>query len=206
MKSVVFVSFAGCFLLLNACATQTPLVTVPVTVTITSETATKQLINDVRNATLTAIGKQAPNARPVTVVATLYVAYIGEADFSHNSVYAGGSAMSRGGYSAGLSATGMSVPSTGSDPAGEGYIPTVGGYDTSASSLGSGPTRGPIFWMRVSYKIKDANGRVLESKQQWQPADRSRQGLEHIFPVLFDSARVADTAAYLASRVAALSK
>jgi hypothetical protein len=206
MKHVVSFSFAVCLLLLSACATQSRMATGPVNVTITSETATKQLLNDVRNATLAAIEKQAPHARPVTVTATLYVVYEGEADFSHGTAYAGGSGMSRGSYSAGVTAAGMSVPSTGSDPRTEGSIPTVGGYDTSASSLPSGPTRGPITWMRVSYTIKDANGRVLESKQQWQPTDRPRQGLELIFPVRFDSARVADTAAFLASRVAALSQ
>jgi hypothetical protein len=62
-----------------------------------------------------------------------------------------------------------------------------------------------IWAMRLSYTIADANGRVIEAKQQWQPADRPRHPLERVFPGLYDSARVSDTATFLASRVAALS-
>ncbi|HXH41665.1 MAG TPA: hypothetical protein VNN08_23780 [Thermoanaerobaculia bacterium] len=206
MKSVIGITFLGSFLLLGACATNTPVVAKePVNVTVMSETATKQLINDIRNATLTNIEKQVPNARPVTVVATLYVVYGGEAAFRNSSVYSGGSDMSHSSYW-GVTTLGMAVPSTSATPWADGSTPIVGAYDYSGSNLISGPTRGPIAWMRVSYTIKDADGRVLESKEKWQPADRPRHAIEHIFPALYDSARVADTAAYLASRVAALSR
>lgn len=81
---------------------------------------------------------------------------------------------------------------------GGGYL--VGGRFRNSSA------RPPIGWMRVSYTIKDVNGRAIETREQWQPADRPRHPIERVFPSLYDGARVADTAAYIASRVAALSK
>jgi hypothetical protein len=242
MKSVIS---AGCFLLLNACATQTPVATAPVTVRIKSETATKQLIDDVRNATLAAIEKQAPNAQPVTVTATVFVGYgkstgpgsgnltgpIGGYERLTGPVAGNGrstnlprtvssysDASSHEGSRPGLAfgdfgpdvPRGMPVPSLSPTPWADGCVPTVGGYGMSGGGYFVGgithsSAKSPIGWMRVSYTIKDANGRVIETKEQWQPADRTRHPIERVFPSLYDSARVADTAAFIASRVAALS-
>jgi len=212
MKTAV--SLLGSLLLFSACAhAPMPMASTPVKLTVTSETASKQLISDVRNTALAMIEKQVPNARPLTVTATLDVIYSGGGGFSSGG---GGSSssMSHEGSTAGLAfgnfspdvPVRMPVAEMSPNPGMNGFTPTVG--------LGSGmsgvyyPESSPtLIWaMRLSYTITDANGRVIEAKQQWQPANRPRHPLERVFPTLYDSARVSDTAAFLASRVVALSR
>ncbi|HSY50619.1 MAG TPA: hypothetical protein VLC46_17575 [Thermoanaerobaculia bacterium] len=179
--------------------------TTPVKVTVISETATKQLVDDVRKAALTNIEKQVPNARPMTVTATLYVVYTGTTGFNHRAVYSGESGVMAYGNFGSDVATGRQVAEIGPNPGQNGFTPVVGvGGMPGVVYPGVSPTT--IRWMRLSYTIADANGRVIESKDEWQPADRPRNAIERIFPSIYDGARVADTGAFLASRVAALSR
>ena len=210
MKRLSGISIAAVFLLLSACATQPQIVatTGPVNVKVTSETASNQLIRDVRTAALTMIEKQAPNASPMSIDATLYVVYgSGGTGFADANSEAAGKELAYGAFGPDVPTQRMRVPSLSAEPWTDGYIPTVG---EASSSLGVRypsfqPARGPISWMRVSYTITDASGKVIESKKDWVPADRPHRGFEHILPSLYDSARVADTGYFLASRVAALS-
>jgi hypothetical protein len=210
MKTAV--SLFGSLLLFSACAhAPMPMASSPVKLTVTSATATNELINDVRNKALAMIEKEVPNARPLIVTVSIDVVYSGGGGFSSG----GGdfSSMSHEGSTPGLAfgnfspvtPMGMVVPSLSPDPIADGFTPRVGvGGMSGVSYPDTTPT---LIWsMRLSYTIADANGRIIEAKQQWQPSDRPRHGFERVFPLLFDGARVYDTAAFLASRVAALSQ
>lgn len=188
-----------------------PMANTPVKLTVTSATASNQLINDVRNEALAMIEKQVPNARPLNVTVSIDVAYSGGGGFS-SGIGDYSSSMSHDGSIRGMAfgnispdvPQGMVVPSISPDPHMDGFTPRVGGGGMSGVYYPDTTPR-MIWAMRISYTIADANGRIIEAKQQWQPSDRPRHTLERVFPLLFDGARVYDTAAYLASRVAALS-
>ncbi len=210
MKTAV--SLFGSLLLFSACAhAPMPMASTPVKLTVTSATASNQLISDIRNTALAMIEKQVPNARPLTVIVSLDVVYSGGGSFGSRA-WDTGSSMSHEGSTPGLAAgnispavpMGMVVASISSDPHMDGFTPRVGAGGMPGVYYPS-PSPTLVWAMRLSYTITDANGRVIEAKQQWQPADRPRHPLERVFPGLYDSARVSDTAAFLASRVAALS-
>jgi hypothetical protein len=211
MKTAV--SLFGSLLLFSACAhTPMPMASTPVKLTVTSTTASNQLINDVRNKALAMIEKEAPNARPLIVTVSIDVVYSGGGGFS-SGIRDYSSSMSHDGSTRVMAFGNISPDVSGRMPVAEmspnpgmnGFTPTVGLGSGMSGVYYPDTTARQIWSMRLSYTIADANGRIIEEKQQWQPSDRPRHTLERVFPLLFDVARVYDTAAFLASRVAALS-
>jgi hypothetical protein len=188
MKSVVSVSFVGCFLFLSACATQPRVATTPVRLTVTSKTESKRFVNHLRDATLTIIGKQVPNAQPMTVTAAVEVeSDLVSADFNPLWGSLGGGQ--------------HAVPAVSADPYSDGSRPMVG--SNAGSSVPFPQPLESINEVQVSYTIAGADGRVLESNQV-KYAGNSIDGSDP-FGDRYRRRLVAETAGFLASRVAALS-
>jgi len=191
-------SIAACFigsLLLIGCATHTRTAT-PVALNITSDTANDRFVSEVRKITLQAIAAQVPNAPPLTIAIKLDVvtqALVAPAISSSQQANPQ-----------------RSVPTLSSDPMSEGAPPTV----PTNGSVFTTNTRDEIVDYRVSYTIKDASGRVLESNQL--TLDRGRlinmatgspaTGLYMKDPFSVRAEIVSNTAGFLASRVKTLSQ
>jgi hypothetical protein len=194
MKRMTSFSFVVCFLLLSACATHTHAVTA-VNLKVSSDTANKRFVNDVRNATLETIASQVPNARPMTVVVKLDVT----SETRPTPVFVSGETNRQ------------RVLASGPDPWKEGALPTVPVYTSAFSSQ----TTEDITEVRVSYTISDAAGRVVESHQlKLDPRFRHVNtavvtpvsGFADTDPLSARRGLVTDTAGVLASRVKALSQ
>jgi hypothetical protein len=189
------------FIVLGGCA-HSSVVTTPVTLTVTSTNATRRFVSDVRKETLSAISKYAPNAHPLTVTVDLGVTTETVAT-SFNS-FDGGSQQ-------------RMVHSTSPDPTTDGALPTV--PDNGAFVFPQ--TMVVTTAVNVSYAIKDAGGRVVESDKLRFDLDSpiSRLGAQQVVahesyvavvssnnPFEKNRVLVMDTALFLASRVKALSK
>lgn len=143
MRSVVSVSFVGCFLFLNACATHQGATTrVQVTVTGNADIS-EAFARDVRGATLNAISHYVPNARPLTVAVVL------DGATSRVTVIP----------SSGIQPRSRVIASISPNPQDDGAPPTVPIQPASIAgelSMASAQLRG-------MYAISDADGRVIES-------------------------------------------
>jgi predicted small secreted protein len=199
MKRIASISFVVCSLVVSACATHTGAVT-PVKVTVSSDTANKRFVSDVRNATLQVIASQVPDARPMTVAVKLDVtSQMKQAPFFLSG---GGTNQQRILPTAGLDA---------SKQAQQGALPTVPVYNSAFQTQ----TTEEITELRVSYTIKDAAGHVVESNQ-FQLDPRFRQvntmvvtpikGFADTDPFSTRRILATDAASFLASRVKALSR
>ncbi len=137
--------FAVCAVLV-ACATRTAAPTA-VNLKISSDTASKSFIADVRSATLDAIRTLAPNARPMTVAVDLEIAR------HFNS-------------SPAITPTAVNeqraLPPPNSTPLTEGAIATVPVHN---SPFGTSAGTEDFTDFRVSYTITDAQGRIIESNR-----------------------------------------
>ncbi|HEV7426145.1 MAG TPA: hypothetical protein VGQ46_07230 [Thermoanaerobaculia bacterium] len=181
----------GSSLLLNACATHTH-ATAPVVLNISSDTATKTFVNQMRATALDAITKAAPNARPMTINVKL--------DVTTQSKPALGLAPAPANEQ-------RQVATLSPDPMSEAAPPTV---PVNTSAFRS-ERIDEITDYRVQYTITDAAGRVVESNAltldhghlvntaSGTPVDnRNRLNLRNEL--------VNDTAGFLASRVKTLSR
>jgi hypothetical protein len=175
------------FLVINGCATHTR-TSSPVALKITSDTASVNFMNQVRDTTLDTIAQQVPNARPMIVNVKL--------DVTARTQSTPGMASSQS-----INAQ-RPVATLSPEPWNEAATPTVPVHD---SVFGTDNISEQITAYRVVYTISDAAGKVVESNQltldQGQLIDaashtalKGRQGL------------VNDTASFLASRVKALSQ
>jgi hypothetical protein len=191
----------GSAIVLGACAHNNA-ATTPVTLTITSTNATRRFVSDVRKETLNAISKHVPNARPLTVAVDLGVTT--ETVATTFNTFNGGSRQ-------------RTIPSTSRDPSMDGALPTV----PDNSSFVFPATMVAVTEVNITYTIKDASGRVIESDRLRFDLDSpvSRLGEQMVAahepysPMIssnnpFERSRilVRDTAAFLASRVKALSR
>ena len=196
------VALISSFVVLGACA-HNPAVTTPVAVTITSQNAGHRFVRDVRNTTLSDISKTVPGARPMTVAADL--------DVTTETLATTGRFSNFGGVS-----RQHAVPVVSADPYHEPSTPTV--PDNSGVFFPS--TMIVVTEVNVSYTIKDAGGKIIESdhvrfsagspgmfaaddflvrQERYQPA------MTFFEPFPNDRIMVRDAAAFLASRVKALS-
>jgi hypothetical protein len=170
--------FAVSIFSLAGCAHQTA-VTTPVGVTVSSATASKRLVNDIRNATLTAIHDQVPNAHPMAVAIDLDV----RNEASTTTHFAPAAAST------------MPVAAYGPDSTPNGYLPTVTTYGSSEVMERNDPTD-----IVMSYAIRNAAGGLLESQIVRLPGYTGRN------PFRAWSSYVNEAAGFLASRVKALSR
>lgn len=187
---------------LGACAHNATVSTL-VALNVTSKNAGKAIVSDVRKATLKAISDSVPEARPLTVAVDLDVMAERVAT-SPFKFYDTGASQQR------------TVASTGSNPQAEGSRPTVEEHGFPAPTQ----TLEEVTGVRMTYTIRDAGGRVIES-------DNSRFDLSpspHIAgkvvpgvepfnssaptsgPYLMNRNLVTAAADFLASRVKALSQ
>jgi hypothetical protein len=189
------------FIALGGCAHSNAVKT-PVTLTVTSTNATHRFVSDVRKETLSAISKYVPNAHPLTLAVDLGVTT--ETVATSFNTFDGGSRQ-------------RVVHSTSPDPSTDGALPTVpdnGSFIFPATMV-------VVTEVNVTYAIKDAGGRVVESDRLRFDLDSpiSRLGGQQVVAhepyaaVMtsnnpFEKSRVLvmDTALFLASRVKALSK
>lgn len=184
-----------------ACA-HNPTATTPVTVTVTSQNASNRFVSDVRKETLNAIARYVPNARPLTVVVDLGV--VTETVATSFNTFDGASHQ-------------RTIHSTSPDPSTDGALPAV----PDNGSFVFPATMVAMTEVNISYSIKDAGGRVLESDRLRFDLDSrvTRLGGQMVLahepysPLIssnnpFERSRVLamDTSAFLASRVMALSR
>lgn len=196
MKCMAAISFVICSLVFSACATHNSAVT-PVTVTVSSDTANKRFVSDVRNTTLEMIRSQVPEARPMTVAVKLDVT--SEMKQTPFFLFGGDTNQQR------------ILRTAGYDTATQGALPTVPVYNSAFNTQ----TTEDITAVRVSYTIKDAAGHVVESNQ-FEIDPRFRQfnpmvmmpirGFADTDPFSARRTLAIDTAGFLASRVKVLSK
>jgi hypothetical protein len=175
------VLFFGSIVLLTACATQRAVQT-PVSVTVKSETANTRFVSDVRDATLNAIHAQVPDARAMTVAVRL--------DVVNSTVE-------------------VATPDYGSGPGNDRRPINTLFYDSSISyPQPTVPVNNSVDFQRmkvaetdvaVSYTIRDADGRILESKQV-----RLDPGIGNSNPFGVRHALYTQAADFIASRVKAL--
>jgi hypothetical protein len=193
----------GSFVVFGACA-HNPSVATPVTVTITSPNASNRFLSDVRKATLEAVSKHVPEARPMTVAVDLDVKT--ETLATTFNTFDGGSRQ-------------RLVPSMSSDTnraANEGALPTVEDHGNVFFPY----TMLAVTEVNVSYTIKDGAGKIIESDRtrfdMGSPISHFGEQLvvahEPYSPLIrnndpFSIGRilVRDTSGFLASRVKALS-
>jgi hypothetical protein len=186
---------------LGACAHNQSVAT-PVALKVTSKTADRAFVSDVRKATLKAIGNGVPEARPLTVTVDLDVT----TERMMTSPYAvtGGGSVQR------------PIRSTSPDPTTDGALPAVpdNGFPAPAVAMDA------VTGVHVLYTISDSSGRVLESDQSQlnansipQPgsdisvdANASRRAIVTISPLWSNRGIVSATAGFLASRVKAVSQ
>jgi hypothetical protein len=139
------VSTVGCALFLTSCATSAPPST-PVQVAVSgSNEVGRGMDHELRDATLYAIAKHAPHARPLTVAVVL-----DRADPGGSSIVIRAN---------GFDAQPRVLPS-GTNPVAEGALPTVPGY--SSSSFGSVSQYAEL---HGTYTITDEQGNVLEENR-----------------------------------------
>jgi len=186
MNRIATLVLAVSFLIAGGCATQTRTST-SVALTITSDTASNNFVNQIRDTTIEAIADQVPNARPMTVNVKLDVT----AGRQSTPAMASSQPINAQRPVATLSPQPWLEPAPPTVP----VHPSVFGTDMSQEITG----------YRLAYTISDAAGNVVESNQltldQGQLVDaashtalKGRKGL------------VNDTADFLASRVKTLSR
>jgi hypothetical protein len=197
MNRSIVVALISSFVVLGACA-HNAAVTTPVAVTINSQNAGHRFVRDVRNATLSDISKTVPGARPMTVSADLDVTTETLASGFNN-----------------VGTWQHAVPVVSATPYNEPSVPTVPDRGVSFPQ-----TMIVVTEVNVSYTIKDSSGKIVESDHVrfsvGSPgtfaADDSLVRQERDQPVMTffepfpnDRMMVRDAAAFLASRVKALS-
>jgi hypothetical protein len=195
MNRIIALSFLGSLLLAGGCATNTSTAT-PVVLNITSGTASRGFISEVRKTTLKAIAAQVPNARSLTIAVKL--------DVGTQTHAVPGMASSQPANPQ------HSVPTLSSDPMSEGAPPTV----PDNSSVFSTVTSEEITDYHVSYTISDAAGRVLESNELTLDHGRlinmatgaPATGVYMQDPSSLRAGIASNTAGFLASRVKAVSR
>jgi hypothetical protein len=173
--------------------------TTPVALKLTSKNADSHFVSDVRKATLKSISNSVPQARPMTVIADL--------DVTTERVMTAPYAVTGGGSRQ------RTIASTSPDPSTDGALPAVpdNGFPASPESMDA------VTEVRLHYTISDGSGRVIESDQTRFDsishdasevvvnADSNRRSIVTQTP-LWSNRNIANaTAAFLASRVKALS-
>ncbi len=189
------------FVVLGACAHNNA-VTTPVAVTVSSQNAGRGFVRDVRNAALTDISQTVPGARPMTVTADL--------DVTTETLAAG----RFNNYDFGTSQ--HAVPAVSSNPNNEPSTPTV--QDNRGVFFPS--TMIVVTEVNVAYTIKDAGGKIIESDHvrfsvgspgtyagddfKLRQSGGYSPSMTIFEPFPNDRMMVRDAAAFLASRVKAL--
>ncbi len=187
---------------LGACAHNNA-VTTPVAVTVSSQNAGHSFVRDVRNAALSDISQTVPGARPMTVTADL--------DVTTETLAAG----TFHAYDFGTNQ--HAVPAVSSNPQNEPSTPTV--QDNSGVFFPQ--TMIVVTEVNVAYTIKDAGGKIIESDHvrfsigspgtytsddfQLRKSGGYSPSMTFFEPFPNDRMMVRDAAAFLASRVKALS-
>jgi hypothetical protein len=141
------VSTVGCLLVLTSCASSSVLVDAPVKVTVAEgREVSRGMARDLRDATLHAIAKRVPQARPLTVAVVLDRASPGgSSNVMRESEFDAPAPQPR------------VLPSTSPDPTADGAPPTVPGYSTSGSLSAQ-----QFAELHGTYTITNEQGKVLE--------------------------------------------